>query len=62
MVHVGIGLEGDDGEVYVKFTDVSGGIKAYQGLNGRHFGGRQITAQYVVDAIYNVNFREAKNL
>nr|POE73038.1 rna-binding protein rsd1 [Quercus suber] len=62
VVHIGIAVESVEGEVYVKFANVSGGIKAYQALNGRYFGGRTITAQYVVDVIYDVNFSDARGL
>lgn len=62
VTYVGVGNDGETGDVYVKFKEIDGGIKAYQGLNGRHFAGRLITAQYIVDTIFNVNFPDAKNL
>jgi RNA-binding protein 39 len=45
------------GEIYVKFDRISGGENAIRGLNGRFFGGRQIAAKPVVDAIYNTYTR-----
>ena len=51
-----------EGEIYVKFADVSGGDKAVKGLNGRFFGGRTLTAQFIVDAVYNMNFPKAAKL
>ncbi|KIM66228.1 hypothetical protein SCLCIDRAFT_1211456 [Scleroderma citrinum Foug A] len=39
------------GEIYLKFAAVESAKKAIQGLNGRWFGGRQITATYISDAI-----------
>ncbi|KAF9015130.1 hypothetical protein BDQ17DRAFT_1418245 [Cyathus striatus] len=39
------------GEIYVKFDTVDIAKKAIQGLNGRWFGGRQVTASFISDAI-----------
>ncbi|KIO08312.1 hypothetical protein M404DRAFT_937265 [Pisolithus tinctorius Marx 270] len=39
------------GEIYVKFGSVEAAKKAIQGLNGRWFGGRQISAAFISDAI-----------
>jgi RNA-binding protein 23/39 len=35
------------GEVYIRFADVEGAQKAVQGLNGRFFGGRSISAAFI---------------
>lgn len=35
------------GEVYIRFFDVEGAQKAVQGLNGRFFGGRSISATFI---------------
>lgn len=59
VVHIGLALDNDDGELYVKFDRVQGGENAIRGLNGRFFGGRTISAQYVADAVYNMNFPKA---
>ncbi|PPR05698.1 hypothetical protein CVT26_008939 [Gymnopilus dilepis] len=39
------------GEIYVKFDAVESAKKAVQGLNGRYFGGRQISAVFISDAL-----------
>jgi len=39
------------GEIYVKFEDMDSAKQAIQGLNGRWFGGRQISAALISDAI-----------
>lgn len=62
VLHVGIPPGSQDGEIYVKFDRVQGGENAIRGLNGRFFGGQSITAQYVVDAVYNMNFPKAATL
>ncbi|KAK5693849.1 Phosphatidylinositol-3-phosphatase SAC1 [Elasticomyces elasticus] len=62
VVHIGLSLDNNDGEIYIKFDRVQGGKNAVQGLNGRWFGGRMITAQYVVDAVYHMNFPKASNV
>ena len=50
------------GDVYIKFEKVQGGENALKGLNGRFFGGRQISAQPLVDAVYSSLFARAKAL
>ncbi|KAF7306898.1 Splicing factor CC1-like protein [Mycena indigotica] len=40
-----------EGEVYIKFAAVDAAKQAVQGLNGRWFGGNQITATFISDAI-----------
>ncbi|EMC92299.1 hypothetical protein BAUCODRAFT_38330 [Baudoinia panamericana UAMH 10762] len=62
VVHIGLALDNNDGEIYIKFDRKQGGENAIRGLNGRMYGGRMITAQYVVDAVYNMNFPKAANL
>ncbi|KAK7468862.1 Phosphatidylinositol-3-phosphatase SAC1 [Stygiomarasmius scandens] len=39
------------GEIYVKFDSIESAKKAVQGLNGRWFGGKQVTATFISDAI-----------
>jgi len=48
------------GDIYVKFDRVEGGDNAIRGLNGRFFGGRQISAQPVVDAVYSSLFSRTR--
>lgn len=62
VVHIGLGLENNEGEVFIKFDRVQGGQNAINGLNGRYFGGRMISAQYVVEAVYHINFPKAANV
>ncbi|KAL1302729.1 hypothetical protein AAFC00_003083 [Neodothiora populina] len=62
VVHIGLFRDSQDGEIYVKFADLAGGDNALKGLNGRYFGGRTLTAQPVVDAVYNMNFPKAASL
>ncbi|KDQ63590.1 hypothetical protein JAAARDRAFT_120563 [Jaapia argillacea MUCL 33604] len=39
------------GEIYVKFDSVESARKAVDGLNGRYFGGKQVSATFISDAI-----------
>jgi RNA-binding protein 39 len=39
------------GEIYVKFDTIESAKQAVQGLNGRWFGGQQVTAMFISDAI-----------
>ncbi|PFH54443.1 hypothetical protein AMATHDRAFT_72246 [Amanita thiersii Skay4041] len=39
------------GEIYVKFDSIESAKKAVQGLNGRWFGGKQVAATFISDAI-----------
>lgn len=50
------------GDIYLKFDRVQGGENAIKGLNGRFFGGRQISAQPVVDAVYSSLFSRTSAL
>ncbi|KAH9844543.1 splicing factor, CC1-like protein [Teratosphaeria destructans] len=62
VVHLALALDNNDGEIYIKFDRVQGGENAIRGLNGRFFGGRTITASYIVEAVYNVAFPKAANV
>ena len=59
VAFVAVYTDSNDGEIYVKFKDLKGGDNALKGLNGRYFGGRTLTAQPVVDAIFNTTFPKA---
>lgn len=61
VAHIAVD-QNTEGDVYVKFFKVDGGEKAIKGLNGRFFGGRTITAQPVVDAVYSSLFGRAAAL
>ncbi|KAG2196960.1 hypothetical protein INT46_004459 [Mucor plumbeus] len=51
-----IKVNGDSmGEVFLKFKDTASAEKAVAALNGRWFGGKQITASYVSEAIFTAN-------
>lgn len=43
------------GEIYIRFEKVEDAVKATQGLNGRWFGGRQISANHVGDSLFDAN-------
>lgn len=60
VVHISLDRN-SPGEIYIKFDKVSGGEKAIQGLNGRFFGGRRISASPVVDAVYASLFGRASS-
>lgn len=59
VVHIALDPN-SQGDIYLKFDRVQGGENAIKGLNGRFFGGRQITAQPVVDAVYSSLFSRTK--
>lgn len=39
------------GEIYIKLDSIDSAKKAIEGLNGRWFGGRQVSAAFISDAI-----------
>lgn len=41
----------NQGEIYVKFDSIDSAKNAIQGLNGRWFGGNQVSANFISDAI-----------
>ncbi|KAM7186122.1 hypothetical protein V8F20_011528 [Naviculisporaceae sp. PSN 640] len=51
---------GEDWVQELEDDQISGGENAIKGLNGRYFGGRMITAQPVVDAVYSSLFSRAR--
>jgi RNA-binding protein 39 len=59
VVHISLDPN-SQGDIYLKFDRVQGGENAIKGLNGRFFGGRQITAQPVVDAVYSSLFSRTR--
>ncbi|GAA6062063.1 hypothetical protein JCM10212_003561 [Sporobolomyces blumeae] len=50
--------DSQQGEIYIRFEKVEDSVKAVQGLNGRWFGGRQISAAHVGDSLYDANVRK----
>lgn len=59
LLHSGIGGDISQGEVYLKFQVVAGATKAYRNLNGRFFDGKMLSADYISETIYNMNFPNA---
>ncbi|KOS45254.1 hypothetical protein ACN38_g3816 [Penicillium nordicum] len=59
VIHISLDAN-SQGDIYLKFDRVQGGENAIKGLNGRYFGGKQITAQPVVDAVYSTLFSRTK--
>ncbi|KAK2762219.1 hypothetical protein FQN54_001229 [Arachnomyces sp. PD_36] len=59
VVHIALDSN-TQGDIYLKFDRVQGGENAIKGLNGRFFGGKQISAQPVVDAVYSSLFSRTK--
>ncbi|OBT67927.1 hypothetical protein VE03_02582 [Pseudogymnoascus sp. 23342-1-I1] len=59
VVHISLDPN-SQGDIYLKFDRVQGGENAIQGLNGRYFGGRMISATPVVDAVYSTMFSRTK--
>jgi RNA-binding protein 39 len=44
-------VDASQGEIYVKFDSIDSAKNAIQGLNGRWFGGKQVSAAFISDAI-----------
>ncbi|KAI9809145.1 MAG: hypothetical protein M1825_002435 [Sarcosagium campestre] len=59
VVHIALDAN-SNGDIYLKFDRVQGGENAIKGLNGRYFGGKQISATPVVDAVYSSLFSRTK--
>ncbi|KAJ3054361.1 hypothetical protein HK097_002025 [Rhizophlyctis rosea] len=51
VVHIAVEKD-SPGNVYMKFNSIPEATAAVEGLNGRFFGGKQLQATYVVEAIY----------
>ncbi|WWC90784.1 uncharacterized protein L201_005721 [Kwoniella dendrophila CBS 6074] len=43
------------GEVYIEFGAIDGATSAIKGLNGRFFGGRQLQASYISEALFKAH-------
>ncbi|CAG8517517.1 7657_t:CDS:10 [Cetraspora pellucida] len=61
VVHISVDKE-SEGDIYMKFDNVASAKNAVNGLNGRWFGGNQITAVFILDMFYNARFPKAANL
>lgn len=58
VVHIAVD-PAREGDIWVRFDRIEGGENAIKGLNGRFFGGQQISVQPVVDAVYKSIFSQA---
>ena len=43
----------EQGEIYIRFDTVDSAVLAVAGLNGRWFGGRQISAAHTTDSLFD---------
>jgi len=46
------------GEIYIRFDSIDASTKGVNGLNGRWFGGKQVSAQFISDAMFDANRRK----
>ncbi|CAG8451566.1 13186_t:CDS:10, partial [Acaulospora colombiana] len=53
VVHISVDKE-SEGDIYMKFDSVPAAQNAVNGLNGRWFGGNQISAVFILDMFYNM--------
>ncbi|CAG8729319.1 14852_t:CDS:2, partial [Acaulospora morrowiae] len=60
LVHISVDKE-SEGDIYMKFDSVPAAQNAVNGLNGRWFGGNQISAVFILDMFYNVFTLEAED-
>jgi RNA-binding protein 39 len=51
-----VDTESTSGEIRVRFADLDGAKKAIQGLNGRFFGGRTVSAVYMSEGFLASSF------
>lgn len=59
IVHLYVDKE-SQGCVYMRYKELEGSKKLITAFNGRWFGGRQISADYVPDTVYVLKFPQAK--
>ncbi|GAA5907879.1 hypothetical protein JCM8208_001970 [Rhodotorula glutinis] len=53
VVDIYVVKESNEGEIYIRFASPAVAVVALQGLNGRWFGGKQITATHVGDSLFD---------
>ncbi|KPV74349.1 uncharacterized protein RHOBADRAFT_66594 [Rhodotorula graminis WP1] len=53
VVDIYVVKESQEGEIYIRFASPAVAVVALQGLNGRWFGGKQITATHVGDSLFD---------
>ncbi|CAG8518753.1 1287_t:CDS:10 [Paraglomus brasilianum] len=61
LVHVSVDKD-SAGDIYMKFDSITSAQNAVNGLNGRWFGGNQISAVFIPDMFYNVRYPKSANL
>ena len=59
VIHISLDSN-SGGDIWLKFSSVQGGENAMKSLNGRFFGGRQISASPIVDAVYSTMFSRTR--
>jgi RNA-binding protein 39 len=59
VVHIFVDKAGQDGNVYVKFTEPTASLAAFNALRGRKFGDDVVVAEFMDDAAYNTQFPDA---
>ncbi|CAG8637809.1 816_t:CDS:2, partial [Paraglomus occultum] len=52
VVHISVDKD-SAGDIYMKFDSITSAQNAVNGLNGRWFGGNQISAVFILDMFYN---------
>lgn len=62
VLHCHVEKDSSTGEVYAKFGDYRAADAAVNALNGRWFGGRQVSASTVPEGMYHVRFPKAAHL
>ncbi|GAA5846349.1 hypothetical protein JCM9279_001337 [Rhodotorula babjevae] len=53
VVDIYVVKESNEGEIYIRFASPAVAVVALQGLNGRWFGGKQISAAHVGDSLFD---------
>lgn len=49
------GCADKQGDVYMEFDSTASATRASQGLGGRFFGGRQLSTNYITEAIFKAH-------
>ena len=59
IVHINIDDRTREGNIHIKCPTIAVAMNAVNGLNGRYFAGKQISATYIPLATYHQSFPEA---
>ncbi|ODQ63347.1 splicing factor, CC1-like protein [Nadsonia fulvescens var. elongata DSM 6958] len=62
VVHIQIDAQSPKGEIFAKFDTPESAKRALEDLNGRYFGGKQISATSMVEMVYTLRFPKSKDL